>query len=58
MYTSIKNSMVTMIFCPFNIISRVNNYMRERERDSFFNYPVITKKRISLSLSNVSDIKH
>ena len=31
------------VFCPFNIVSRVKNYIRERERErdsflSFFNY--------------------
>ena len=24
---------IMLFFCPFNIISRVNNYIRERERE-------------------------
>ena len=33
MYTSIKLNDYNVFFCPFNIISRVNNYIRERERE-------------------------
>ena len=32
MYTSIKTQL-TKCACPFNIISRINKYIRERERE-------------------------
>ena len=44
MYTSIKTQL-TKCACPFNIISRINKYIRERERErercSFFILPNI-----------------
>ena len=38
MYRSIKTMIIMLFFFfgPFNVISRVNNYIRERDRESRF----------------------